>query len=61
MTTTTTDQAELTYAEAAYLMWLEWEERRRRDGAPPMMPWDRMSEPFRRLLVLGRYGNRVSD
>ncbi|WP_418606403.1 hypothetical protein [Georgenia sp. SUBG003] len=43
----------------AYLMWLEWEEERHRDGAPQMMPWDDMSESFRRLLVLGRYGHRV--
>ncbi|WP_418608177.1 molybdopterin-dependent oxidoreductase [Georgenia sp. SUBG003] len=34
---TTTDQSALTYAEAAYLMWLEWEEERHRDGAPQMM------------------------
>lgn len=59
MATTTTEQSALTYAEAAYLMWLEWEEERQRDGAPAMMPWDEMSESFRRLLVLGRYGHRV--
>ncbi len=60
MATTTTEQSVLTYPEAAYLMWLEWEEERQREGAPQMTPWDEMSESFRRLLVLGRYGRRVS-
>ncbi|MPV36759.1 hypothetical protein [Georgenia subflava] len=57
---TTTEQSTLTYAEAAYLVWLEWEEERHRDGAPAMMAWDEMSESFRRLLVLRRHGHRVS-
>lgn len=55
-----TAEKTLTYAEAAYLMWLEWEDARLSPGAPEMMPWDEMSEPFRRLLVRGRYGSRVA-